>query len=266
MNVCLCFDISVHSAAPALASSCLRARKKLLAWGSGISASPHCDSKCHQSAVSYQNLPWHAQVVALRCSRGRWGTSVKMVQRCGAAFFKDKTVHNPNFFRCLPSQSPWFTPPHHHLTQPSSLHGLMPLPPSPRSDPVRGIMLWKITAKRHFYCIHSRYGGEGPPAARQPVAWQLPKQPPLSEKVGACECSTVIKTWQLLYLGLSCLSEVGDACLHLWEQHNDSQQLGPFGEKSLIQTNRGGAVGFWPQCSITPVGWLPVCLRTDFRI
>lgn len=64
--------------------------------------------------------------------------------------------------------------PYTTLNQYSSL-----LQPS-QSDPVTGLMLWKITVNRYFYChLHL------PPAAL--VAWQLPRQLP-SKREGKLSC------------------------------------------------------------------------------
>lgn len=82
--------------------------------------------------------------------------------------------------------------PHHliplHLSI-DNLAALCPLQPS-QSDPVRGLMLWKMTVNGHFCCHHHRFGA----ACRlQPCCLATPQTASL-QKAWAPVCSAAIET------------------------------------------------------------------------
>lgn len=232
MNVCLWLcDISVHSAAPALASSCLRAQKKLLAWGSGISTSP----TAIQNATNQQlvmEIYDHTHEL-LRCvaagagetRRWRWFTDVKQhilrMKPSVIQTFSVTLIHSWPVFSLLPASCPSI------VTSPSlhpSMDWCLFLPP-PWAIPLEGLCCEKSL-------LHSQPRGGAtcrPTTCCLATPQTAPPTSPFFKKVGACHRDKDHSPDN--NLSLSYLSEVGDTCLrpgderwcrtHLWEQHND---------------------------------------------
>lgn len=103
-------------------------------------------------------------------------------------------------FSCLPANPPSIFvslfPPSLPFIASSSLHLsidnlplLCPLQPS-KSDPVRGLMLWKMTVNRHFCCHHHRFGAS---CRLQPCCLATPQTASL-QKARAPVCSAEIET------------------------------------------------------------------------
>lgn len=92
------------------------------------------------------------------------------------------------FFFCLPSITPFITSSNHHLSM-DNLPAVCRLQPS-QIDPVRGLMLWKMTANRHFHCHHQRFGA----ACRlQPCCLATPQTASI-QKARAPVCCAAIET------------------------------------------------------------------------